>query len=322
MTLVTETRGRIDARLGDETGVVIPEGSRVTVQRLRAEQVELSLADGTVASQVQHRGAHGRYQVYAGQYVVRVRGTHFAVTREGSDVAVTVDEGVVEVRRNDRVVAVVRAPGTWRSSEHVTPWSISTIPAPTGLSAQASAWPVLRLPALPRVAYWRIGAARYPASSELTMRVPEGDLALFVVDPTGIETRQIVQVGPQGTSLEAGAIAMSEVRPQAPQNRTGYLSEELIRRVVNDNTRALQALQRRVENQRGPEDLIVSGRMTVRITIGRTGEVYRADVVDARGYIPQVFQNEAIAQIRNWSFPPPSGGMVTFDAPFTFSHRQ
>jgi ferric-dicitrate binding protein FerR (iron transport regulator) len=323
MELHTEVAGRIDARLGAETGIVVAESSRVSVARLRNEQVELVLAGGTVASQVQSRGEHGTYAIEAGPYRMVVRGTRFAVTREGAEVAVTVDEGIVDVVRGQRVVAVVWAPGTWRSNDGVTDVPVGAVPTPRGLDPVSSTWPVIRIPRVRGVAMWRLAGSTLPGASELAMRVPEGDLELYAIGPTGLEVRHLLQIGPEGAMIDANAMAMAPtVRPQAPIEREGFLHEDQIRDVIRARHRHLQAIQNRIEGRRGPEDLTVSGRMRVRVTIGRTGEVMRADVVDARGLLPEVFQEEVRAEILGWTFPAPSGGVVTVELPLTFTHRQ
>lgn len=328
MTLVTEALGRIDARLGDATGIVVPESSRVVLDRLRSEQVELALAQGVVASEVAHREDHGRYVVRAGPYLVRVRGTRFAVLKRDAYVAVTVDDGVVEVLRGQRVLATVRAPGMWRSdassalSATAEPaMALGQVPMPRGLDALASEWPVLRLAPMPGVRAWRIGGVRYSAASVLAMRVPQGELEVFAIDPAGLEVRHRLQIGADGAIVDALALAERPgVRPQAPRERQGFLPEEQIVSVVRSGNRRITRLCQEVIENAGPDAPLVSGRVVVRVTIGRTGEVSRAEIIDARGLIPNVTQQCVLAEARRMHFPPPTGGSVTFDAPFRFTH--
>jgi TonB family protein len=62
----------------------------------------------------------------------------------------------------------------------------------------------------------------------------------------------------------------------------------------------------------------LSGKLVVAMTVAATGEVVEATVVE-NSLRSQRLADCALAQIRDWKFPPISGGMTTFQAPFVFT---
>jgi hypothetical protein len=59
------------------------------------------------------------------------------------------------------------------------------------------------------------------------------------------------------------------------------------------------------------------------VTIGLTGNVTRAELVQRAGEEApsETFRQCVTEEARRWSFPPPTGGSVTFDQPLRFSTR-
>ena len=311
MTLVTATPAEAHVRFYDGTGAVLDDDTEVQVSTLRRGQVILALARGTVASEVASLGEDDAYEIHAAPFVVRVRGTRFAVRRAGGGVAVTVDEGVVEVVRDGEVVTVVEAPGRWSSSDGVEALPQGAVPAPVATSAGATRWPALRVASVEWIEQWDVGGRALPPGA-IAMRVPEGRLHVEGRGDRDKVWRAELVMGPNGQMIEAGAIT-----PAAPPVRTGTLAPELIAPVVRAGVPRLRRCQAEVDRDLG---VWVVGSFTLRVTIGRTGEVQRAALVPVRvsGEVPAAFERCVLGQVESWTFPPPTGGIVTFEQPLSY----
>src|SRR5262249_44404385 len=124
-----------------------------------AHGVSVLLEQGRVECDVAPRQGKPPFSVEAGDVVVRVVGTHFAVIRSATEVDVQVQRAVVEVTRGGQRVDV-QAGGTWppsgpsgaspttaiaptappeASPSAVTPPSSQSVPAPTPREAYESA---------------------------------------------------------------------------------------------------------------------------------------------------------------------------------------
>jgi hypothetical protein len=122
--------------IGEATLEVAPR-STVAVTGDDAHGVTVLLERGRVECEVPPRNGRPPFSVEAGDVMVRVVGTHFAVSREAGDVDVDVQRGVVEVTAGDRRVDV-HAGESWPSSAPVAPSSTPAVPP----SATSSAAPV------------------------------------------------------------------------------------------------------------------------------------------------------------------------------------
>jgi len=308
--VIADERSEAHLRFAEGTGVVVEAHSEVALQELAVGRVVLNLAHGTVDSEVAHLGHGDRYEVHAGHYMIRVRGTRFAVTRKVEDVAVVVSEGVVEVVRDGRVEAVVEAPGAWRSGFAV--WGDADVKRPTALEADAADWPILRVTAPAGSRAVRMGAQTY-ASEGLAFRVPPGETSVELIGPDGALTTRLYQVAATGEVSEGGALA-----PDAPEAREGYLAPTLIAPTVRAGMRRLEGCHGQ-EARRGEAP---SGIFSLRVTIGLTGSVARAQLLQRAGEAPsRAFRQCVVQEARRWTFPPPTGGTVTFDQPLRFTTR-
>ena len=306
--IATGPGSEADVRFGAATGVAVLASSRVRMARLRRGQVSFDVEDGSVSSEVAHLGAGDLYEVHAGMWTARVRGTRFAVTRLGDDIEVRVAEGVVEVLRGDQLEAVVFAPGVFRSSLGV--WTDGDVPRVHFGPEQGE--PVT-LRADPRIAAWLVDGRRISAASDLRMRAPRGELSVIGLGEDGAELyRRLVPVPVGGAMVEGEALA-----PSAPAVRAGYLDPELIAPTVRAGIRSMQSCQEQIARLREAP----SGRFTLRVTIGRTGEVQRAVLLSDGDPPPAGFAACVVEKTRNWTFPPPTGGIVTFEQPLTFASR-
>lgn len=97
--------------LRDGSRVEAGEETSIQVERHEAEAVRLDLARGRARFVVSKRRPR-QFSVVAGDVTVRVVGTRFWVSRRGEQVRVEVEEGTVEVRYQEQVIALP-APGSW-----------------------------------------------------------------------------------------------------------------------------------------------------------------------------------------------------------------
>jgi len=292
------------------TGVVLPGGSRARLAGLRHGQIRIGLEAGSVHSEVATLGEGDLYDVSAGRFTVRVRGTRFVVTIEGEGVAVSVDEGVVEVTEGDRVVSTVRAPGQWSSEPGAERASVQR---PHGLSGAARSWPVLRLPPMASLTEWQIDELRVGAAGRMSLRLPPGEVTVAGFTDGTEMFRVVSTIGPEGLS-----VTPAELRPSAPPERQGQLDAALIMPVLAAGMPRLRSCQERLARL-GPS---VIGRYTLRMTIGLTGDVIRARLLSEGEPPPPAFTECILTEARRLVFPPPTGGTVDIAQPLQFRTRR
>lgn len=97
--------------LRDGSLVETEANTAILVERHQEEAVSLDLARGRARFVVTKRSPR-QFSIVAGDVTVRVVGTRFWVSRRGEQVRVEVEEGTVEVRYQDQVIAL-SAPGSW-----------------------------------------------------------------------------------------------------------------------------------------------------------------------------------------------------------------
>lgn len=152
--------------LRDGSLVEAEASTAILVERHQEEAVSLDLARGRARFVVTKRSPR-QFSIVAGDVTVRVVGTRFWVSRRGEQVRVEVEEGTVEVRYQDQVIALP-APGSWER--------------PIG-SASA---PLRERP----------GMEAAPAEVAPKSEAPEADDALGAAEPPA---------GPRGATGAAGA---------------------------------------------------------------------------------------------------------------------
>lgn len=300
-------------RVAEGTGFVLHDDTDLTVAVLREDEAVLALARGTVSQQVAPLGERGRFEIEAGEYAVRVRGTRFSVTRDAGDIAVTLDEGIVEVLRDGELLERLVAPARWSSGGGASGLAQNEVPAPRAIAEAALAWPVITLPASTRIVRWEIDGTKLDAADRIAMRVPAGELTVRGWDRSGLELVATLQIAGDGSALDEVALRPVGERGLAPQ---GHLEAEQITPVVRAGQPSLERCYRRAL-LRNPD---LAGRYTLRITVGRRGTVESADLRAAEGAVPTELAACVASEARQWAFPPP-GGRVRFDAPLSFASR-
>lgn len=301
--IVTDASGQADVRMLDGTGFVVASSSAVRLLHSRERAIELSLAQGEVSSQVHHLVGEERYLVHAGDYSVRVRGTRFSVKRAGEELAVSVDEGFVEVSKNGEVLSVVRAPGQWGSSPALAARTNGQVPRARGLDAAALSWPTLTLPATPGIVSWTVDGTTAPASGLFAMRVAPGLIDVVGFDARGAEIHANYTMMNEGATLDTAHLFVRHERPEA---REGSLDAAAVQQVVRQGVPQLQRCLER--SLRVRPDLNV-GAVRVRLTVDAHGEVAAATFVQPAGATVYAPLTECITtQARTWAFPAPTGG--------------
>ena len=297
--------GAVHARLDADTGFAMHGDARLQLAHVRDDGVSLALQSGRVSNQVRTGTV---YAIEAGLYSVHVRGTLFEVIREGNEIAVTVDEGVVEVRRGDEVVALLPAPASWSSVSGLQARAQGEVPVPRGLEGG-----VLALPESERIVRWEIDGSVFDALGRLSMRVPLGPLTLVGFDEDGERWTAEIEMLPEGVSLEEASLAIERRRPSV-----GYIPPEAIQAVVQPHVRELRRCYERTLRRAHPE---LQGVFSLRVHVRRDGTVGRV-TVDTEGDSPERFTQCLRIVARQWVFPEPEGGpSAFFNLPLNFATR-
>lgn len=314
--LLSDSTAELHARMLEGTGFVLSGSSDVTITKARENAVEMTLAAGEVSSQVHHLAAEERFLVHAADYMVRVRGTRFSVKRTADDVAVSVDEGFVEVSKHGEVLAVVRAPGQWGSSGAISARASGQVPRARSLDAASLDLPVLNIPPLATMATWTVDGMTVPASGPFALRVSPGSLEVIGTDLHGVANRITYTVLAEGGTLDTARLFVPEAaRPQA--QRAGSLSAAAIQSVVQERRPALTRCYERWLRVR-PD---LSGATRLLVVVAPDGTVSDATFTMGSNTFAPLAQC-VTSQVRTWAFPAPRGnGSVTFEIPFNFDRQ-
>ncbi len=313
-TVRVDAGGRIDIALLPETTATLMGPAEMTIARLREGEVALSLAEGEVGCVVK---TGTEFAVDAGDTLVEVRGTRFAVTREGESASVRLLEGHVRATRGT-VIRELHAPAflpatgpDGRASQRPegdAPEPVAALPyAPfDGLPG------TLSLGALEDRAELQLDDVSIgPVGAEFALRAAAGERSLRLTFEDGRVAHQIVPVSEGMATLRDWSV---ESAPAA-RPRRGTLAVEDIQPVVRRGQRGLRRCYERVLRNRPS----TSGRLRLRISVASSGLVTRAAVSGAD--VPEALRSCIAAQARGWRFPPPHGGPVSIAVPLNLSAR-
>jgi hypothetical protein len=295
--------------------VIGPAGSELRIDELRADAVRLELLAGGVVSQVRRRDPGERYEVLALGHLVRVRGTHFAVTHEGNGLHVDVAEGVVDVLGADgSELAQLTAPRHWETGVD----AVAGLPGESALARPVrSADGVLatvELPTAPRVVAWDFLGADLSAAATLRMRAPPGEheLAALLVD--GRRMTATFVVDPLGSRFDPRALRFVGRPPAEARRSQGTLDATAARSVIRE---AQPALQRCYERSLRNEPA-TSLKVRMRISLDPRGHVRRIELVGDGATVPPALATCIEQVARRLQFTAPGGDGVVFDAPLAF----
>lgn len=300
--LRTRMGEELHVRLADGTGIVLWQDSELAVARLRAHQVLLSLAKGSVSSVVKKLGAGDTYAVAAGGLAAEVRGTRFFVGDTPEGVRIDVHEGRVAVMQEGKQIDWL-LPGQSHSpkGDRRTDTADRSV---LGLDAASMTWPTLTLPVLPEVAAWHVEGARFAATTTIAVREPAGELALSFEDKRGKSHPLKFTLPPEGGTIDEAAI-----RAAMPELRMGVLAPEQIAPIIEG---ALPGLQRCYEQGLGLAPKL-KGALTLAVRVAADGHVARTQL-HGDGEIPTELSQCIAKQAKGWRFEAPSGdGPATFE---------
>jgi ferric-dicitrate binding protein FerR (iron transport regulator) len=309
-TVRTGPGAQAHLRLATGTGVLLWARTALAVEAATTHRVRLRLHGGVISQRVAPDGPPGAYSVTAGPFRLEVVGTRFAVRHLDDIVEVHVTHGVVQVWRDDALVRVLEGPAEWRSAA-TGPLEPLDTTAPMGLEPDAEGWPVLDLPASPRVLAWELaGRELAPGDARITTRVPKGSLDVAAVLGSGRRVPIEMVIGPEGRALpeaELGALLPDPV---------GHLAPERVAETLQQARPELEACYERA--MRLQPDL--QGRHILHLRLGQSGIVQEAHLEPAPGAAPSPTKlGDCVAQaLRKRAFPRPTGGPVTLQVPLSF----
>jgi TolA-binding protein len=141
--MVIESAVNETVTLSEGTRVTLRDGARLRFDRVQSDRVEATVERGRVDFDVKHDGSRA-FVVHAAGIEVLDRGTHFTVDVEGSVVAVSVEEGSVEIDRAGSAPARLAGGEAWSNGPTAAqvPSAPSTAPAlPVADPSTAAAQP-------------------------------------------------------------------------------------------------------------------------------------------------------------------------------------
>jgi ferric-dicitrate binding protein FerR (iron transport regulator) len=297
--------GSLHVLMPDGSAFALGANSRVRTTHLREDELVLTLEDGRVTSDVRT----GRsYYVNAPPYRIRVQGTRFEVRREGEQVAVTLDEGIVEVLQGDSVVRHMEAPDRWSSHEGFEAAAQGEVLQPRMEGLEGAA---LELAASEDIVRWEVDGLTLRGAHAALMANP-GDYEVVGFDANDRRFEASFDLLAEGGRLEG-----SDLRAVRRAPRGGYLAPEAISEVVRPSYRALQRCYERELRQNNPA---LHGAYALRVSVDRDGAVVGVRV-NTDSDLPPPLRNCLVRTAQGWTFPAPRGGALTFDLPLNFSAR-
>lgn len=297
--------GSLHVLMPDGSAFALSANSRVQTTRLREDELILTLEEGRVTSDVRT----GRsYYVDAPPYRIRVQGTRFEVRREGEQVAVTLDEGIVEVLQGDTVVRHMEAPDRWSSHEGFEAAAQGEVLQPHMEGLEGA---TLELAASEDIVRWEVDGLVLHGAHAALMATP-GDYEIVGFDANNRRFEAPFALLPEGGQLEG-----SDLRAVRRAPRGGYLAPEAISEVVRPSYRALQRCYERELRQNNPA---LHGAYALRVSVDREGAVSGVRV-STDSELPPPLRNCLVRTAQGWTFPAPRGGALTFELPLNFSAR-
>lgn len=298
--------GSLHVRMPDGSAFALSPHSQVRTTRLREDELVLTLEEGRVTSDVRT----GRsYYVDAPPYRIRVQGTRFEVRRNGEQVAVTLDEGIVEVLQGDSVVRHMEAPDRWSSHEGFEAATQGEVMQPRIVESEVAA--ALELAADENIVRWEVDGLSLQGAHAALMASP-GSYDVVGFDERGRRFETTFELLAEGGQLHGSDLQAVRRRPLG-----GYLAPEAISEVVRPSYRALQRCYERELRQNNPS---LRGAYALRVSVDREG-VVSAVQVSTDSELPPPLRNCLMRTARAWTFPAPRGGALTFELPLNFTAR-
>ncbi len=294
--------GVTHVQVADGTGFALGEQTTLRAERLRENEIVLALEGGSISSEVKTGTV---YDVLAPPYRIRVQGTRFEVRREGDKVAVTLDEGIVEVIRDNTLVRHMEAPDRWSSHEDFVAAELGSVTIPR-LAEEGAVR--LELPDDPRIVRWRIDGLALTGGEAALTALP-GDFDIEGDDERGRLYRHHFTLMPEG-----GALASADLEAVRRPARQGHLESSVIAEVMRPTLRTMRRCYERELQSNNPN---LAGGYRLRVSVGRDGRVTRVQIRTADD-LPPPLRNCLVRTASGWRFPEP-GGVLTFELPLNLS---
>ncbi len=319
--VITGTGSRVALQWSEGTGVLLGDESELELRVLRSVRQELALQQGRLTFKVQHRRPGQSFAVLSGGVRVSVTGTQFSVATTPATVEVTVQEGRVRVEPDDRGWAPVEVAA---GSSLLVRRGGKQRPSVTAAPKQDATALLAQLNLLPWTSFQRVMAGTGLLALE---SLPDG--ADVVFDSRGVGSTNLKLRGGLGRHLVELWRGGKLVRRQwvEIQLSPGRLAVDLLPRpaprpVLPPGVHEL-FVQRTVQIQgcyerRLKNDPTLSGRLTIRVQIDRSGHVASASLDTDTLTDPRVGQC-ALSVVRRWEFP--AGNAAELVYPFHFKPR-
>jgi hypothetical protein len=318
-TVQTGPASELHLVLGESAVVSLPADSQLLLSYARDRDVHLVLQRGRVVSAVRPLAPGGQYRVSAREYQVAVRGTHYSVAIEELGVGVQVDEGWVVLLRDGEMIADLRAPERWSEARGGLGGATERerLVRPREPGRGFPGWPVLHIPAWPRVVSWEIDGARLAGSGELAMRVPPGGLDIVALLQNGRRMKAHIEVDALGARFDPRELvlvgAVSAERPATPAPDPAQAAA-VIRAAHPDLQRCYERSLRNGPSGPGPQ------AARLRLHIDGSGKV-RSVELGATEELPALLADCIRTVAGRWQFPAPGGAGIAFEAPIRFQPR-
>lgn len=297
--------GTLHATLTERAGIIVHPHSELEVRGLSPESTELLLERGRVTNDVTTGTI---YYVDAPPYRVRVQGTRFEVNRNGDEVSVVLDEGMVEIINGDEVVAQMQAPDRWSSTGDFEGASENGEVAHPMRTTDGSS--VLSVVDATNVREWLIGGVLFEGGMPISIAMPPGHLEIGGRDTRGQPFVHELELGEAGTVLDVSEIDFAAVRA------AGNLDAEVIAAAIRPSRRRMQRCYERELRQNDPE---LAGEYRIRVSLDRSGAIRNVRVL-TQDSLPPTLRHCLEQTARQWVFPPP-GGPFRFETPVRLSAR-
>ncbi len=325
--LATPAGARVALQWQPGTGLLLEPGSSLRLRSLSTQDQTFALGAGRVVLQVHRRAPGQSLQVLAGDLQVTVKGTHLAVTRQGSSASVEVYSGAVQIASASGQWPPQRVPAGQRAE-------LDTAPRPRPrlrpLAEPAPATSLINL--LGWSSFQRVMAT----TGELPVHTQPQGLALHLnhqqVGSTDIRLRS-----PFGRHLVElffeGALVDSRWIDFQPASSGKPLFIGPVLAALPDITPAqLRIIERTTREQRSPQirqcyeralkrDAQLQGKLRLRLWVDREGHVSRA-AASPRSTIRDPYVTQcALYRAHDWTLPAGRKGAYAISLTFDLTPR-
>jgi ferric-dicitrate binding protein FerR (iron transport regulator) len=338
--------GSISLQTAAATGIHLARESQAVLERLAEGDTALRLLDGLMLAEVKPLAPSQRFEVRAGDLVVRVHGTSFAVERREGLTLVSVVRGLVEVGRDGAGSKLLTGPGTLAIPDG------APLPEPVDLDTRISArFPLsfadaavesvfargklARLHSRPEGAEVWVGGA-FRGATPVAVLLPPGRQAVRLVAPdrpdlildldAGIRALELaalpppVEIEPLGADRSAfRAEGTLTPAPRRATPKAALASRQFqAREAMNAEARAHKDDLVRCYERAMKRNPALEGQLTLTVALDKAGNVRGVSARELQ--VDQRFLDCAAGSIRTWDLPG-TGEEERVDIPVHLSPR-